>query len=272
MADRIAAFGGAAVFNRAVDKTTAEMIAANYLEVVAAPEYEEGTVEILRNRKNLRIMAMPGIVRLEEYLNLRFVDFKSLIDGGIIVQQSPLNAVRSANDLTPAKATYQGKEYEIERMPTEREIEDMIFGWAVEQGVTSNSVLYVKEGCTVGIGTGEQDRVGVAELAVVKAYTKYRDRLCFERYGKPFNEMMDRELREGFDEETRAARAGLAGAVMVSDAFFPFRDGVDVGIREGISAVVHPGGSDRDFESIQACNEANPKVAMMFTHQRAFKH
>ena len=170
------------------------------------------------------------------------------------------------------RRVYQGNQYVAERTPTKREIEDMIFGWAVEQGVTSNSVLYVKDGCTVGIGTGEQDRVGVAELAVIKAYVKLRDRLCFERHGKPFNEMTDTKIRSELDEEVRACKAGLVGSVMVSDAFFPFRDGVEVGIGEGITAIVHPGGSERDFESIQACNEANPKIAMMFTNQRAFKH
>jgi len=272
IADRIAAFGGAAVFNRDVDKATAEMISENYLEVVAAPDYAEGAVEILKRRKNLRILALPGIARLEEYLGLRFVDFKSLTDGGLIVQQSQINAIRSGSDLVPARVSYQGKEYAIERSPTPREIEDMIFGWAVEQGVSSNSVIYVKDGCTVGIGTGEQDRVGVAELAVVKAYTKYRDRICFERYHVPFNEMKDEAKREELDQETRERKAGLTGSVMVSDAFFPFRDGVDVGISQGISAIVQPGGSERDFESIQACNEANPKVTMMFTNQRAFKH
>ena len=148
----------------------------------------------------------------------------------------------------------------------------MVFGWAVEQGVSSNSVIYVKDGCTVGIGTGEQDRVGVAELAVIKAYIKYRDWLCFERYHVPFNEMKDKAKREEVDNETNEQKAGLPGSVMVSDAFFPFRDGVEVGISQGISAIVHPGGSERDFESIQACNEANPKVTMMFTNQRAFKH
>jgi phosphoribosylaminoimidazolecarboxamide formyltransferase/IMP cyclohydrolase len=148
----------------------------------------------------------------------------------------------------------------------------MVFGWAVEQGVTSNSVIYVKDGCTVGIGTGEQDRVGVAELAVIKAYVKYRDRLCFERFQVPFNLMQDAGIAEDLDKEAREQKGGLIGSVMVSDAFFPFRDGVDVGIREGVSAIVQPGGSDRDFESIQACNEAHPKVAMMFTGQRAFKH
>lgn len=272
MADRIAAFGGAAVFNRPVDKATAELISENYLEVVAAPDYEEGSVPILSRRRNLRILAIPRIDRLQDYLTSRFVDFKSLMDGGIIVQQSPINAIRSAEDLVPAKANYQGKEYVIERLPTKREIEDMIFGWAVEQGVTSNSVLYVKDGCTVGIGTGEQDRVGVAELAVVKAYVKYRDRLCFERHLVPFSELKDESVCEELDAATLECKAGLVGSIMVSDAFFPFRDGVDVGIREGVSAIVHPGGSERDFESIQACNEANPKVAMMFTNQRAFKH
>lgn len=272
MADRIAAFGGAAVFNRNLDKATAEMISQNYLEVVAAPDYEEGTVDILARRKNLRILAVPRIDRLEEYLTLRFVDFKSLIDGGLIVQQSPVNAIRSGEDLIPARATYKGKEYLIERLPTKREIEDMVFGWAVEQGVSSNSVIYVKDGCTVGIGTGEQDRVGVAELAVIKAYVKYRDWICFERHHVPFNEMKDAGIREELDAETRQAKAGLPGSAMVSDAFFPFRDGVEVGIAQGASAIVHPGGSERDFESIMACNEADPKVTMMFTNQRAFKH
>jgi len=272
MADRIAAFGGAAVFNRPVDTDTATMISANYLEVVAAPEYEAGAVDILRGRKNLRIIAIPRIDRLEDYLTWRFVDFKSLTDGGIVVQQSPINAIRSAGDLTLARAAHQGKEYVIERLPTERELKDMVFGWAVEQGVTSNSVLYVKDGCTVGIGTGEQDRVGVAELAVIKAYVKFRDRICFERYAAPFNEPKDEAIRRQLDDEVKECKAGLIGSVMVSDAFFPFRDGVDVGIKEGVSAIVHPGGSDRDFESVQACNEANPKVTMMFTHQRAFKH
>jgi phosphoribosylaminoimidazolecarboxamide formyltransferase/IMP cyclohydrolase len=272
MADRIAAFGGAAVFTRPMDKATAELISENYLEVVAAPDYEPGTVAILAKRKNLRILAIPRMDRLAGFVAERFVDFKCLTDGGIIVQQSPVNAIRSPKDLMPAKAVYKGEEYLIERQPTQRELDDMVFGWAVEQGVTSNSVLYVKDGCTVGIGTGEQDRVGVAEIAVVKAYVKYRDRLCFERYKVPFAEMKDIAVRHELEEETKQKKAGLIGSVMVSDAFFPFRDGVEVGIKEGVSAIVHPGGSDRDFESIQACNEANPKVTMMFTNQRAFKH
>ena len=280
MADRIAAFGGCLVVNRALDKETAEMVSSNYLEVVAAPEYEDGTISILSKRKNLRIIRVSRIKDLEKYRTLRFVDFKSLIDGGIIVQQSPLNRIKSKEDFLPAKATYQGKEYVIERMPTEREYDDMLFGWNVEQGITSNSVIYVKYGVTVGIGTGEQDRVGVAEIAVFKAYTKYADALCFKKYNIPYktfeldvkNGKRDRNKLLEIDEDTKKNKGGLIGAVMVSDAFFPFRDGVDVGIKEGVSAIVHPGGSERDFESIGACNEADPKVTMVFTGQRAFKH
>ena len=279
-ADRLAAMGGAVVCNRPMDTATAEQISESYVEVVAAPEYEERTVEILSARKNLRVIRVPRMDRLAEYRAFRFVDFKSLIDGGIVVQQSPLNRIKSATDFLPAEAAWEGKAYRCERQPTERELADLLFGWQVEQGVTSNSVLFVKDGVTVAIGTGEQDRVGVAQIAVNKAYTKYADSLCYKRHDMPYYQLvMDIErhkrlahLKEEIDEETEAARGGLKGSAMVSDAFFPFRDGVDVGIEEGITAIVQPGGSLRDFDAIQACNEAEPKVAMVFTGQRAFKH
>ncbi len=277
-ADRIAAFGGAAVFNRSLDKTTAELISRNYLEVVAAPDYEEGVVSLLAGRGNLRILRVPRMDLLEKFKQTRFVDFKSLQDGGLILQQSPVNAIRSPEDFQLAACTYQGKEFRMERPPTSKELEDMYFGWSVEQGVTSNSVLYVKDECTVGIGTGEQDRVGVAEIAVFKAYAKYADWICFDTFGVPYKELelaveqgrREAADREAIDRKTKTDRAGLPGAVMVSDAFFPFRDGVEVGLRQGITGVVQPGGSLRDFEVIEACNQAG--AAMVFTGQRAFKH
>jgi phosphoribosylaminoimidazolecarboxamide formyltransferase/IMP cyclohydrolase len=280
MADRIAAFGGCALFNRPMDLDTAEMVSKNYLEVVAAPDFEEGTMEILSKRANLRIIRMARMDRLSEYTNSRFVDFKCLIDGGIIVQQSPLNRIKTPEDFTIASTEFEGKTYAIERKPNQDEYADMLFGWQVEQGITSNSVIYVKDGVTAGIGTGEQDRVGVAEIAIFKAYTKYADALCFKKHGVPYKELelavekgrKDRELIKEIDEETKEAKGGLIGASMISDAFFPFRDGVDVAIKEGIRAIVHPGGSLRDFEAIQACNEADPQVTMVFTGQRAFKH
>ena len=280
MADRIAAFGGAAVFNRPVDKATAELVSQNYLEVLAAPDFEAGTLDILKKAKDLRIIKIPRFERLQHLIHNRFVDFKCLVDGGIIVQQSPLNAILKKEDFKPAVATYQGKEYRCKRQPSDQEYDDLLFGWWVEQGVTSNSVLFVKDGCTMGIGTGEQDRVGVAEIAIFKAYTKYADKISFERFGTPYKtmelEILQRQRptsdQVDIDKETEAAKGGLVGASMVSDAFFPFRDGVDVAIRQGVSAIAHAGGSRRDYESIEACNEADPPVAMVFTGQRCFKH
>ena len=108
-ADRIAAFGGCLVLNRPVDKETAALIAENYLEVVGAPDYEEGTLEILKGRASLRIIQLAKIDRLTDYLSRRFVDIKSLIDGGIIVQQSPLNKVKGAGDLMLAETTYKAR-------------------------------------------------------------------------------------------------------------------------------------------------------------------
>jgi phosphoribosylaminoimidazolecarboxamide formyltransferase/IMP cyclohydrolase len=279
-ADRIAAFGGAVILNRPCDKETAELLSKNYLEVVCAPEFEAGSLEILAARKNLRVVRISRIDRLADYEKYRYVDFKSLIDGGLIVQQSAVNSIRSVADLKPAVSISKGQEYKVEREPTQREIDDMLFGWAVEHGVTSNSVIYVKDGCTVGIGTGEQDRVGVADIAVYKAYTKYADMLCFDTFGLPYADMVleieqgkrNKGDQERIDGQTKADKAGLPGSVMISDAFFPYRDGADVGIRQGVSAILQAGGSMRDFETIQACNEAKPQVAMKFTGQRSFKH
>jgi len=278
--DRIAAFGGALIMNRPCDKATAEMVSANYLEVVCAPDFDSGVLEILSQRKNLRVIRIGRIDQLEAFEKFRYVDFKSLIDGGLIVQQSAVNSIRSVDAMKPAVTTYKGKEYKCEREPNQREIDDMLFGWAIEHGVTSNSVLYIKDGCTVGIGTGEQDRVGVAEVAVHKSYIKYADVLCFDKFGIPYADMAlevekgkrDRADQEEIDAKTRADRAGLPGSVMISDAFFPFRDGADVGIHQGVTAILQAGGSLRDFETIEACNEADPQVAMRYTGQRSFKH
>jgi phosphoribosylaminoimidazolecarboxamide formyltransferase/IMP cyclohydrolase len=277
-ADRVAAFGGCVAFNRTLDKETAELVMKDYFEVVVAPDYAEGVVDILKGRKNLRIVKIGRIDELEKYKTKRFVDFKSLIDGGIIVQQSPLNVILSKKDFKKAECDHKGTHYEVARQPSDAEYDDLLFGWFVEQGVTSNSVLYVKNGVTVGIGTGEQDRVGVAEIAIYKAYQKYADNLCLTRHGLSCKSLelaigkgeKPAKLLEEIKEETRAVKAGLPGSSMVSDAFFPFRDGVDVAFHEGVKSIVQPGGSMRDYEVITACNEND--AAMVFTGQRAFKH
>ena len=270
MADRVAAFGGCVAVNRALDKGTAEYIAESYSEVVTAPEFEEGVLDLLAKWKNLRIMRIGNIERLEQYVGQRVLDAKSLMDGGIIVQWSFVPKMLAAEDCKPAETTKDGRTFSISRPPTEAEIRDMIFGWLVESGVTSNSVIYVKDGVTVGIGTGEQDRVGVAEIARDKAYRRTSDRLAWRRYSTAWNELRDTEKRAEIESEVAATHGGLDGSVMISDAFFPMRDGVDVGLDEGVTAVLQPGGALRDHEIIEACNERG--ATMVFTGQRSFRH
>ncbi len=270
MADRVAAFGGCIALNRTVDKATAEAICRQYSEVVVAPEFQDGVMDIFAKKKNLRVVRIANIERLQTFVGQRCVEFKSLIDGGVIAQWSFVPETRSAKDLKPAECEYQGSAYRIERKPTENEIDDLLFGWLVESGITSNSVIYVKDNVTVGIGTGEQDRVGVAEIARDKAFRKLADRYCFQEYGIAYNELFDAEKKGAIDERVAREKGGLIGAAMVSDAFFPFRDGVDVGLRQGVTAVVQPGGSTNDYQAIEACNEAG--ATMVFTGQRSFRH
>ena len=278
--DRIAAFGGAVVVNRPLDIEAADLISANYFEVVAAPDFEEGVLEKLATRKNLRIFKLPGLARLDELAGEPFLDIKSMADGGLVLQQSFVNRIRSAEDLQTAIATNKEGVTVSARRPSPQEADDLVFAWAVEAGVTSNSVIFVRDGATVGIGTGEQDRVGCVELAIFKAHTKYADTLSFTRYGLTLYELKLKARTDAdaaaklaaIEEETRQAKGGLAGSVLVSDGFFPFRDGVDVCIEQGVTAIAQPGGSLRDFEVITAVNEATPQVAMVFTGQRSFKH
>jgi phosphoribosylaminoimidazolecarboxamide formyltransferase/IMP cyclohydrolase len=270
MADRVAAFGGCIALNFPVDKATAQAITKQYAEVVVAPDFEDGVMDIFATTKNLRVIRIANIGRLQTFVGERCVEFKSLIDGGLITQWSFVPQARTKADFKLAECDYKGKTYRIKREPTDQEYADMLFGWLVESGVTSNSVIYVKNEVTVGIGTGEQDRVGVAEIARDKAYRKLADRYCFEALNVPYNELTDEGKKKEIDQKVAQEKGGLIGAAMVSDAFFPFRDGVDVGLREGVSAVIHPGGSLNDYQSIEACNEAN--ATMVYTGQRSFKH
>ncbi|WP_320040422.1 IMP cyclohydrolase [uncultured Desulfobacter sp.] len=270
MADRIAAFGGCIALNKAVDKATAEGIADQYAEVVVAPEFEEGVIEILGRRKNLRVIRINAMDKLQSFVGERVVDFKSLMDGGIVAQWSFVPTTLKKEDLFIASTEYKGTTYKVDRVPTDQEYEDMLFGWLVESGITSNSVIYVKDNCTVGIGTGEQDRVGVAEIAVDKAYRKLCDRYCFERYNTPFANLTDEDKRAEIEADVAKEKGGLIGSSMISDAFFPFRDGIDVGLRQGVKAVIQPGGSMNDYQSIEACNEYG--ASMVYTGQRSFKH
>ncbi|MBN2510691.1 MAG: IMP cyclohydrolase [Spirochaetales bacterium] len=270
MADRVAAFGGAVALNRTVDLSLAKVINESYSEVVIAPDFSEEALALFEKKKNLRVMQIGNISSLETFIGERFIDIKSLIDGGLILQWSFVPKTLTPETLMPAHTEYKGQSYKIERTPSQREYDDMKFGWYVESGITSNSVIYVKDGVTVGIGTGEQDRVGVAEIARDKAYRKLADRICWERHRTPFALLEDTVQKEAVTALVQEMSGGMKGAVMVSDAFFPFRDGVEVGLKEGVTAVIQPGGSLRDFESIEACNEYG--ASMVYTGQRSFKH
>jgi phosphoribosylaminoimidazolecarboxamide formyltransferase/IMP cyclohydrolase len=278
--DRIAAFGGAVVVNRPMDMAAAAVMDAAYFEVAAAPDFEPGVLDLLRKRKNLRILRIPGLAQLESLSLAPFLDIKALADGGLVLQQSFLNRIRSAADFLPAEAKLKDGSAVTARKPTPKEAADLLFAWAVEAGVSSNSVIFAKDGATVAIGTGEQDRVGCVEIAVYKAYAKYADRLAFEETGLPLHELARKagddaraaETLRSVRQRTEEAKAGLRGSSMVSDGFFPFRDGVDAAVARGVTAIAQPGGSMRDFEVIEAVNQADPQVAMVFTGQRSFKH
>lgn len=278
--DRIAAFGGTIVLNSPLTRACAELIAANYVEVVAAPLYEENSLDILKSRKNLRILQLPGLAELEKLRNTVWLDIKSLSDGGLIVQKSFQNRINDSADFIPATAKLADGMEVIARAPSKAELEDLRFAWAVESGVSSNSVIFAKDGATVAIGTGEQDRVGCVELAIHKAYTKYMDILAYAELGLSLYELRQKALNDSklaeklleIEEATKKSRGGLIGSRMVSDGFFPFRDGVDAAIAQGVDAIAQPGGSLKDADAIIACNEAIPQVAMVFTAQRSFKH
>lgn len=268
-ADPVAAFGGVVAVNRPLDRATAEAIAERYFEVVVAPDFEAGATELLSRKKNLRVFRISDMARLETFQSRRFVELSSLMDGGMIAQLSQVNRLQSAEDFIEPQVEREGREYRMARRPEAGEVADLLFAWHVCSAVTSNSVVYVKDGVTVGIGTGEQDRVGCAQFARDKAYRNAAERMALRDHGKAFR-FLDDATQRGIQEHVLADNAGLRGATMASDAFFPFRDGVDVGISEGISAVIQPGGSVRDFEVIEACNQAG--VAMVFTGQRVFRH
>ena len=269
MADRIAAFGGVVVANRKIDAETADEICKNYVEVVAAPEFDKQAQEKLAAKKNMRLITIRKLASLKDYRKKRYIEFKALLDGGIILQQSADNETRK-EEIVRAEAKYHGKLYQTKKTPTEKELDDMIFAWKICQGVISNSMVFAKDKTTLAIGAGEQDRVGATELAIVKAYKKAADRLSFERHGMPLWQLQDKKKLAEIDKEVAATNAGLKGSVLASDGFLPFRDTIDAAAKQGVAAVIQPGGSTRDYQSIEACNGHG--MAMVFTGKRIFRH
>jgi len=216
--DPISAFGGIVALNRPMDGKTAQEIAKTFLEVIIAPGFDEEALTLLKTKKNVRLLQVPGEYRRE---SLGY-DFRRVVSG-LLVQQRDLDSfdIQKANIVT-------------QRTPTEEEYQALDFAWRVVKHVKSNAIVFTTRDQLVGVGAGQMSRVDSVKIAGMKAIL-------------PTN-----------------------GCVLGSDAFFPFRDGVDMAAEAGITAIIQPGGSVRDEEAIQAANEHG--MAMIFTGIRHFKH
>jgi phosphoribosylaminoimidazolecarboxamide formyltransferase/IMP cyclohydrolase len=213
--DPVSAFGGIVAFNRVVDAAAAQEVTKIFTEVVIAPDYDAAALEILRAKKNLRVIRMSG----EQTTG---VELKQ-IGGGMLVQ------TRDDHQLDPAALNVV-----TTRKPTDEEIRALQFAWIVCKHTKSNAIVYARADQTVGVGAGQMSRVDSVKIGAMRA------------------------------------QLPVAGSVLASDAFFPFRDGIDEAARHGITAIIQPGGSVRDDEVIAAANEHG--LAMVFTGVRHFKH
>ena len=262
-ADARSAFGSVAVFNRPVEKATAEALMSTYVEGVAAPDFEEGALGILERKNDLRVIFFSNLDRLPRFTGDDvggLYDLKVLPTGRVVVQAPYLSSIRGVQDLIlDPMVKHEGKDYEVQHPPTEQEIEDMVTAWHINIGVRSNGIVLVKDGVTLAVGSGQQERVGAVEQAIVKAYQKAMDRRGIKY-----------DFRKGTLDAFALSAHPLAGSVCSSDAFFPFRDSIDCLANARVAAVIQPGGSVRDYEVIQAANEY--KMAMAFTLERCFGH
>ncbi|MFC1931244.1 bifunctional phosphoribosylaminoimidazolecarboxamide formyltransferase/IMP cyclohydrolase [Chloroflexota bacterium] len=219
--DPVAAFGGIVAVNRAIDLATAEEMKKIFYEIVIAPEYEDKALEMLKKKKDLRILVaeLPPAygVSHEGYLDFRRVR------GGFLVQGSDSLAEDSVTLKTVTK-----------REPMEAEVKDLLFAWRAVKHVKSNAIVLVKDKTLVGMGAGQPSRIVSAQIAKEKA-----------------------------GEKTK-------GSVLASDAMFPFPDVVEAAAAGGVTAIIQPGGSIRDEDSIKAADEHN--IAMVFTGVRHFRH
>lgn len=248
-ADAQAAFGSVVAFNREVDGATADAIMQTVVEGVAAPRFTAEALDHFnagdryKRNKEIRIIRLPDFAVLPKYIDdgTDVREIKVFDDGSIVLAVPYLSRVKSTADLVPAygEDSKRGR-VEIRRKPDVRELDDLLFAWYVNIHVRSNGVVIAKNGQTLAVGTGEQDRVGAVEQAVHKAKRKYKG-----------GETMD-------------------GAVMSSDGFFPFRDAVRAATDHGVTAIVQPGGSVNDYDAVAACNESN--TAMVFSLERCFSH
>jgi phosphoribosylaminoimidazolecarboxamide formyltransferase / IMP cyclohydrolase len=225
--DTESAFGGIVAVNRVLDGDTATEIADLFAEVVIAPDVSPEAREILSAKKNLRVLETGGMPDpASDGMTIR------ALAGGYLFQQR--DRLLTSDDLKTV----------TERVPSEQEMADMMFAFAVAKHVKSNAIVYAKNGMTVGVGAGQMSRVNSSRIAAFKA---------------------EHAAQVAGDSESWAK-----GSVVASDAFFPFADGLLSAAEAGATAVIQPGGSIRDEEVIAAANEAG--LAMVFTGMRHFRH
>jgi phosphoribosylaminoimidazolecarboxamide formyltransferase/IMP cyclohydrolase len=226
--DSISAFGGIVAVNRPLDGLTAEAIADIFTEVVVAPEADDAAKAVFARKKNLRLLLtdeLPDPARGGQTV--------AVIAGGILVQDRDNGFVRP-EDLKVV----------TERQPTDGELRDCLFAWAVAKHVKSNAIVYAKDGVTAGIGAGQMNRRDSARIAAIRASEAA--------------------------EANGWAEPRTIGSAVASDAFFPFADGLLAAADAGATAVIQPGGSIRDADVIAAADDAG--LAMIFTGMRHFRH
>ena len=225
-ADKTSIFGGIVAANREIDLETAQMLKPIFLEIVMAPSFAPDALELLCTKKNLRVlkvdMSKDNIVR-KQYVSM---------NGGMLVQDRDINTKPLAAD-----------QCVTELKPTVDQLADMEFAWKIVKHVKSNAIVVAKGGMTYGVGAGQMNRIGSAEIALKQALNTLKE--------------------EGKDIMTE-------GLVLASDGFFPFNDCVALAAEYGIKAIVQPGGSIRDEDSIKLANEKG--ITMLFTGERHFKH
>ncbi|MBR6630903.1 MAG: bifunctional phosphoribosylaminoimidazolecarboxamide formyltransferase/IMP cyclohydrolase [Alistipes sp.] len=218
-ADTVSIFGGIVAVNRELTKEVAELMKPIFLEIIMAPSFSEEALEVLSTKKNLRLLQVD--MYDTETVQNQYVT----VNGGLLVQQLDTETKEVVEDMCAT-----------ERKPSAKELEDMNFGWRIVKHVKSNAIVVVKDGHTVGVGAGQMNRVGSAEIALKQAKAA------------------------GFTE----------GLVLASDGFFPFDDTVTLAEQYGVTALVQPGGSVRDEDSVKKANEFG--MTMLMTGMRHFKH
>ena len=215
-ADPQSIFGGIVAVNYKIDKATAEQMHKIFLEIVAAPDFDDDALEILKKKKNLRILKLKNLDARGAKYDIKY------LEGKVLVQELNTKMIDEMKVVTNAQ-------------PTKEQLTDMEFGMKVVKYVKSNAICIVKNGVTLAIGGGQTSRVWALENAI------------HNNPDKDFN-----------------------GSVLASDAFFPFNDCVQVAADAGVQAIIQPGGSIRDQDSIDLCNEKN--IPMVFSGYRHFRH